>query len=86
MSRPIGRATWPALALVAVACDPVVDIEGSFFPAWIVCIAIGIALTVFAHRLFVATRVHAHLGPPLLVYSCLGLLLTLVSWLVLYRT
>ena len=60
--------------------------RGSFFPAWIVCIAIGVALSFVAHRLFVATRLHAHLGPPFLIYSCLGLLFTLASWLVLYRT
>jgi hypothetical protein len=86
MSRPFRRVGWSALALAATACDPVVDIEGSFFPAWIVCIAIGVALSFLAHRLFVATRLHAHLGPPLLIYSCLGLLFTLASWLVLYRT
>jgi hypothetical protein len=86
MSSRFGRVSPAALALVATACDPVVDIEGSFFPAWIVCIAIGVALSIGAHRLFVATRHHAHLGPPMLIYSCLGLLLTLVSWLVLYRT
>jgi hypothetical protein len=80
------RVPLAALPLAVTACDPIVDIEGSFFPAWIVCIAIGVALSIGAHRLFVATRLHAHLGPPMLIYSCLGLLLTLVSWLVLYRT
>jgi hypothetical protein len=86
MARPFRRVAWSALALVATACDPVVDAWGSFFPAWIVCIAIGVALSFVAHRIFVAARLDAHLGPPFLIYSCLGLLFTLASWLVLYRT
>ena len=86
MAKPFRRGALSALALVATACDPVVDVQGSFFPAWIVCIAIGVALSFLAHRIFVATRLHAHLGPPFLIYTCLGLLFTLASWLVLYRT
>jgi len=85
MTNAVRRATG-LLPLALLACDPVLDVEGSFFPAWIVCIALGVALSFVAHRIFVATRLHAHLGPPLLVYTCLGLLLTLASWLVLYRT
>lgn len=86
MSSPIRRTALAALSLVATACDPVIDVEGTFFPAWLVCIVMGVALSLLTHRLFVAARVHAHLGPPLLIYSCLGLLFTLASWLVLYRT
>ena len=55
-----------------------------FFPFWLSLI--GIALTVVVRYLFVLARLEPHLGPPLLIYTSLGLLLTLVSWLVLYRT
>jgi YtcA family len=80
----LGAATLAALALQG--CDPVVDIQGSFFPSWIVCLAAGIALTAVAHRLFVLARVAPHLGPPLLIYPSLSLLLTLTTWLVFYRS
>jgi hypothetical protein len=82
-----GRLSLGAAALAALAlggCDPIVDIQGSFFPSWIVCLAAGIALTAVAHRLFVLARVAPHLGPPLLIYPSLSLLLTLTTWLVLY--
>jgi hypothetical protein len=73
-------------ALAAGGCDPIINIQGSFFPAWIVCLVAGVALTAVAHWLFVLARVAPYLGPPLLIYPCLGLLLTLVLWLVFYRS
>lgn len=82
-----GRLSLGGAALAALAlggCDPIVDIQGSFFPSWIVCLAAGVALTAVAHRLFVLARVAPHLGPPLLIYPSLSLLLTLTTWLVLY--
>jgi hypothetical protein len=84
-----GRLSLGAAALTALAvagCDPIINIQGSFFPSWIVCLAAGIALTAVAHRLFVLARLAPHLGPPLLIYPSLSLLLTLVTWLVFYRS
>jgi hypothetical protein len=84
------RVTFRALVagvpgLLAAGCDPVLNIEGSFFPAWMVSIAIGLVLTAAARYLFARTGIEPHLGPLLLIYASLGLLLTLLSWLVLYR-
>jgi hypothetical protein len=50
-----------------------------------VSIAIGIALTGAARYAFARSGLEPHLGPPLLIYTSLGLLFTLVVWLVLYR-
>jgi hypothetical protein len=75
-----------ALILLGAGCDPILNVEGSFFPAWMVSIAIGIALTAGMRYLFALARLEPHLGPLPLIYTSLGLLLTLVAWLVLYRT
>lgn len=81
------RLPWIAVApLVLGGCAPIVNVQGSFFPAWVACAVIGIALTVVAHRVFVLTGLAPHLGPPLLIYPSLGLLLILLTWLVLYRS
>lgn len=80
------RVAAATLILLGAGCDPILNVEGSFFPAWMVAMVIGIALTVVVRYLFVLARLEPHLGPPLLIYTSLGLLLTLVSWLVLYRT
>lgn len=79
-------ATAAALGLFVAACDPIVNVQGSFFPAWMVAMILGIGLTVAVRYLFVVARLEPHLGPPLLIYTSLGLLLTLATWLMLYRT
>ncbi len=74
-------------ATTAVAgCAPVINIEGSFFPAWMVCLVLGLVLTLAVRQVLVVTGLEPHLGPPLLIWTSLGLLMTMLSWLVLYRT
>ena len=75
-----------ALLFVAAGCDPVVNIGGTFFPGWMVAILIGSALTVAVRYIFVFTRVEPHLGPLALIYTSLGVLLSVVSWVILYRS
>ena len=89
-SLPGMRVTFRALAagvpgILGAGCDPILNVEGSFFPAWMVSIALGIALTAAARYAFARTGLEPYLGPPLLIYTSLGVLLTLLSWLVLYR-
>jgi hypothetical protein len=72
--------------VVASGCDPILDIDGSFFPAWMVCLAVGFVLTVAARSLFARSGVEPHLGPLLLIYPSLALLITLLTWLALYRS
>jgi len=79
-------ATAAALGLCGAGCDPLLNVQGSFFPAWMLCIALGIALTVAMRYLFVLLRLEPHLGPPVLIYPSLALLLTVLTWLALYRS
>jgi YtcA family len=74
------------LLLFATGCDPVINIGGTFFPGWMVSILIGSALTVVIRYVFVFTRLERHVGPLALIYTSLGLLLSVVSWLILYRS
>jgi len=75
-----------ASAFVAAGCDPIINIGGTFFPGWVVSILIGSALTVAIRYVFVFTRLERHVGPLALIYTSLGLLLSVVSWLILYRS
>ena len=72
--------------LFAEGCDPVLNIGGTFFPGWMVAILIGSALTVAIRYIFVFTGLERHVGPLALIYSSLGVLLSVVSWLILYRS
>jgi hypothetical protein len=75
-----------ALALLASGCDPIVNVYGSFFPAWVVCLVVGVFLTVLLRLVFAVTKVERHLGPLTLIYPSLTLLMTLVTWLVFFQT
>lgn len=81
-----GAGAAAVVVLLGAGCDPTLNIEGSFFPAWMVSMVVGLVLTFFVRYVFALSRLEPHLGPPLLIYSSLGILLTLVTWLVLYRT
>ena len=84
--RLVRDAGLLALPAVAAGCDPVVDVFGSFFPAWVVCMTVGIVLAALARLLLDRAELEPHLGPLLLVYPCLALLLTMLTWLVLFST
>lgn len=77
-----------AVVLVAGAasCTPLLDVEGSFFPGWLISLVVGGILTAIAYRLLVTAGLDAYLTPPLLVYPSLALLCTMLAWLVLYRS
>ncbi len=78
----------PLMALLFLAgCKgaPSINLVGSFFPAWMLCVAIGVFGVLILRRVFVRTQIEAHLGTLPLVYFCLWVLLTLGSWLLFFR-
>jgi hypothetical protein len=85
VGRPI-RSLAAAILIALPGCgvSPSVNILGSFFPAWLISIVIGVVLTVVVRQLFVAIDVASHLRPAGLVYPCLGGLLILATWLILF--
>ena len=80
--RAAGLLVLPA----AAGCDPVLDVFGSFFPAWVVCMTVGLVLAALARLWLDRAGLEPHLGPLLLVYPCLALLLTMLTWLLLFST
>lgn len=87
--RRTDRFFWLTLVFLAVgpvACDPVLDVDGAFFPAWMLCMILGVGLTFAFYPLFVRMGIDSHLGPPVLIYPSLALLLTLATWLIFFRS
>jgi YtcA-like protein len=72
--------------LLFAGCDPIIEIQGTFFPAWLLCMIVGVALTVALRPLFVRLGIEPFLGPLPLIYTSLAVLLTLGAWLLLFRT
>jgi hypothetical protein len=77
-----------AVAIVAPAAGcgraPSVNVLGSFFPAWLICIVVGVVLTVVTRQVLVATKLASDLGPPALVYPCLAACWIFATWLVVF--
>jgi hypothetical protein len=65
---------------------PSVNILGSFFPAWLISIVIGVVLTVLTRQAFLMTKITPYLRPAALMYPCLILLWTLGTWLVVFAS
>ena len=65
--------------------SPTVDILGSYFPAWMICIIIGLTLTLIAYWVVQVGRLKPYLGPAPLIYSCLMIIFTFATWILFYQ-
>lgn len=80
---PISFFFFAAFELASCARAPALDILGSFFPAWLVCLVPGILLTVLLQQWLARRRVR--FSYPVLVYPCLTALFTFVTWLIFFH-
>ena len=90
MPRVIGLS--PGAFVVAAAaplcgCErvPSINVLGAFFPSWMLCILIGVALTLVSHRALAVAGLERWIGPRGLVYPALALAFTLAVWLLFFR-
>jgi urea transporter len=81
--RPLIFLVFAASGLASCARAPAVDILGSFFPGWLVCLVPGILLAVLVQQLLARRRIK--LSYPALAYPCLTAFFTLVTWLIFFH-
>jgi len=72
-----------ALSILLTGCNgaPSIDIIGSFFPAWMICMTIAVVLTFVVRYILVLVHLESEVGPLALFYPSLLTLLTSVIWL-----
>lgn len=58
-----------------------VNIAGANFPAWLLCAIVGAVLAAAFRPVFVASKIEPYLGPLLLIYPCLAILLGCATYL-----
>jgi hypothetical protein len=63
---------------------PSVDILGSFFPVWMICLTISIFLTFGLRLLLIRFRLESEVGPLALFYPCSVILFTGLLWLIFF--
>lgn len=67
------------------AYSPTIDILGSYFPAWMACMIIGIGLTLMVRLVLIGLRMQTHLRPKILLYPCMTVFFTLAVWLIFFK-
>lgn len=72
------------LMLLLGGCDPLLSIQGSFWPPWIMSMLAGIALCAGLMKLLDRYDLVDHMGPHLVVYPCLWAWLTFSVWLLAF--
>ena len=91
MKQAAKRAAAGALLLLGMlplaGCQqaPSFNILGSFFPAWLICLALGILLAVGTRFLLLAVHLEDALSPPIVMYPCLAALFTFGLWLLFFH-
>ena len=80
------RKFGTVFACLAVAgCNraPSLDILGSYFPGWLVCLTVALLLTLLAR--FLLLRLKIDLPAPIVAYPSLLACLTFAQWLLFLR-
>jgi hypothetical protein len=84
----------PALSLgIGVVCHlcsgcgraPAIDVIGSFFPVWMVCLIISIVLTSVLRVILLRRQLEPAIEPVALFYPCVVILLSCLLWLIFFR-
>ena len=85
MITSLRKLSMSLFLLVLTSCSraPSFDVLGSFFPAWLLCLILGVLLTVATRQLVL--RAHVVLVLPILTYPSLTGLFTFALWLAFFR-
>jgi hypothetical protein len=85
--RPARDTLVIAMCAALGGCQrvPSINVLGAFFPSWMLCAIVGIALTLIVRWVLIAAGADGELGPRVVVYPALALALGLGTWLLLFR-
>ena len=83
----VSAASMLGASLLCNGCShaPSVDILGSFFPVWMVCLTIAVILSFAVRTLLLRYKIEQFVGPLALFYPSAVILLTCLMWLILFR-
>lgn len=64
---------------------PSIDLAGSFFPVWMLCLLGAVILTMAARFLLIRAGLEAELGPRIIIYPSMLTLFSCSIWLICFR-
>lgn len=89
--KEINRLGWRiasvsvfSLGMAGCGRAPLFSILGSFFPAWLVCMVVGIVLAAMANRVFVFFKLESQIRWSIVVYPSLAILFACTLWLIFF--
>lgn len=88
MKTPLqSRACILSASLLMAGCAraPSIDILGSFFPAWMICLTAGVILAFVVRSLLLRFRMETEVGPLALFYPCVVILFASLLWLIFFH-
>jgi hypothetical protein len=88
MKRPLTFSLGiGAICLLSIGCGraPAIDVIGSFFPAWMLCLIISIVFASLLRLFLLRRQLEPALEPVVLFYPCVVLLVSCLLWLIFFR-
>jgi len=76
-----------AIGLFCAGCNsaPAIDVLGSFFPAWMVCVLAAMALAFVVRYFLLKYQLENEVGHLAIFYPCVVVFLTCGLWLLFFR-
>jgi hypothetical protein len=80
-------AAGAAACLFLTGCGraPAINILGSFFPAWMICLTAGVILAFVVRFILLRYRLETEVGSLALFYPCVVVFSTCLLWLIFFR-
>jgi YtcA family len=81
VSPRLRLATSPIIFLMGCSRNPNVEIVGSYFPGWMLALALGVVLTLTTNSLLRRQGMDCAIGHPAIIYPGMVVLFTCLLWL-----
>jgi YtcA family len=83
----IGTGSLAAGCSLLSGCGqaPSVEVIGSFFPVWMLCVAIAVVLAFVLRYVLLRLKLESEVGPLALFYPSAVVLFTSLLWLIFFR-
>jgi hypothetical protein len=78
-------ATGTCLLCTGCGRAPSIDIIGSFFPAWMICLAIAVVAACILRLVILRQKFESELGPVALFYPSVVILFSCLLWLIFFH-
>ncbi len=83
--RRASLVTTASLVLSGCGRAPSIDVIGSFFPVWMLCLTISVGLAFVIRYLLLRYKLESEVGPLAIFYPSAVILFTCALWLIFYR-